>query len=598
MRRYRFFLLFLLTSTILSSLPAIGAVKAGASCPRAGKVAVKSGNEFRCVKKGKKLVWVKSSKEVAAPVPSVSLTPSPSPTPSPTPTPSIAPSASPTPSPTPNLSNPRLTGYTLQEFVLTLDIFVQSDAQGAFVEIQELKKDRSNTSTLKDSDGRVKISFSVPEFPEVDQYRVFLYTFNEDRQSQCCNSVNIDAGGPPRGDQPTRPKDGRKVSSYREPPVINSKPVSVLSPTTSFQDLAQCKLVDGDPQLTNMTVGFPVPAGRVDFTKKAVIQILPVSFPDVPSSSNPLDDYKEGIGTMKKFWETQSYVGTSIEVRSPTKYKQLPNPVLSYELNSDLNGFQGQKYASFIRYVIGQYESEIDFTGTSTVVVVVPTSVTRQQIGTWVVDTQNTFVTNEGNIYNYMITGNGDSKTQDSAWVHEYGHALGLTDMRFVDPITPTIQRPEGLGVFDIMGSGNAAPETLVWSRFLINVLAPGQVVCITSNGTSTHWLRPLPQRDTGLKGIIIPTGLYTALVVESRRSYGFDSYLSTRDEGALVYRVDTRIPYKRSPMQIIQPSRSQDKEWYTDSALRLNEFVVADGWKITVIERGEFGDVVRVERA
>jgi len=98
LRRYRFFLLFLFVSTILSTLPAIGAVKAGATCPRAGKVAVKSGNEFRCVKKGKKLVWVKRSNVVATPAPSVSQAPSLSPTPSPTPTPSITPT--PTLSPT------------------------------------------------------------------------------------------------------------------------------------------------------------------------------------------------------------------------------------------------------------------------------------------------------------------------------------------------------------------------------------------------------------------------------------------------------------------------------------------------------------------
>ncbi|MFM7890180.1 MAG: hypothetical protein ACKO8S_05785 [Actinomycetota bacterium] len=93
-----------MTSTILSSLPAIGAVKAGATCPRAGKVAVKSGNEFRCVKKGKKLVWVKSSKGVAAPAPSASPTPSLSPSPSPTPTPSSPESVAPTPMATPTVT--------------------------------------------------------------------------------------------------------------------------------------------------------------------------------------------------------------------------------------------------------------------------------------------------------------------------------------------------------------------------------------------------------------------------------------------------------------------------------------------------------------
>lgn len=592
-------LLIALISISLIAIPAVqtnAAVKEGASCIRAGQVKKSKGSSFVCTKKGKKLTWkqLKSTKESQY-APSA---PSPTPTPAPTPKPTPTPSPTPTTSPTPILSIPRLTGYAIRGTTLTIDLYVQADVEGAFVEIRELLKDRSNTATIKDSEGRVKISFAVTEFPEQDQYRVFLYSFNGERQSQCCNSITIDAWGPPRGDQPTRPKDGSKVSSYREPPLITSKPTSALSPIDQFSDLSKCRLPDGDPQLTNMTVGFPVPSGRVDFTKKAIVQILPVSFPDVPSSSNPLEDYKEGISNMKKFWETQSFVGSSIEVRSPTKYKQLPNPVLSYELNSDLNGFQGQKYAAFIRYVIGQYESEIDFSGTSTVVVVVPTTVTRQQIGTWVVDTQNTFITNEGNIYNYMITGNGDSKTQDSAWVHEYGHALGLTDMRFVDPVTPTIQRPEGLGIFDIMGSGNAAPETLLWSRFLINILAPGQVACIAASGTSTHWLRPLPQQTKEMKGIIIPTGSFTALVIESRRSYGFDSYLAKRDEGALVYRIDTRVPYRRSPAQIIAPVRSQDKEWYTDSTLRLGEYVIADGWKITVIERGDFGDVVRVEKA
>jgi hypothetical protein len=196
-----------------------------------------------------------------------------------------------------------------------------------------------------------------------------------------------------------------------------------------------------------------------------------------------------------------------------------------------------------------------------------------------------------------MLTGTGDKKNSSSMWVHEFGHALGLTDMRFVESTISTIQRPEGLGVFDIMGSGSAAPEILLWSRFLIDILAPNQVLCISQPGTSSHWIRPLAQRDTGLKGLIIPTGIYTAIAIESRRSYGYDSFLSPRDQGVLVYTVDTRIPYKRSPMQIIAPSRSTDREWYTDSALKAGESVSTQGWKISVVESGDFGDVVKVEK-
>ena len=96
---------------------------------------------------------------------------------------------------------------------------------------------------------------------------------------------------------------------------------------------------------------------------------------------------------------------------------------------------------------------------------------------------------------------------------------------------------------------------------------------------------------------MIIPTGTYTAITIESRRSYGWDSFLSPKDQGVLVYTVDTRVPYKRSPMQIITTARSVDREWYTDSALKEGETVTTNGWKITVVESGDFGDVVKVEK-
>ena len=402
---------------------------------------------------------------------------------------------------------------------------------------------------------------------------------------------------PPKGNEPTLPRGSGDLNLYVKPPTVTGSPIAQLTSSSSFEDLTSCRLPDGDPLLTNMTVGFPIPKGRVDFSKKTVVQILPVSFTDLTTDTNPGVDYQNGIQTLKSFWENQSFVGTEIEMRTPTQYKQLPNTVLSYQLSSGLFGFESKKYSDFVRFVIGQYDSEINFSDVATVVVVLPLSTTNAQVGTWVVDTQNTFTTNEGSIFNYMLTGSGDRKNETSMWVHEYGHALGLTDMRFVDLVNSTIQRPEGLGVFDIMGSGSPAPETLLWSRFLLNILAPKQVLCISQPGTSTHWLRPIVQRDRELKGLIIPTGTFTAIAIESRRSYGFDSFLSPKDQGVLVYTIDTRLPYKRSPMQLIPPARSTDREWYTDSALRLNETVTTNGWKVTVIETGDFGDVVKIEK-
>jgi M6 family metalloprotease-like protein len=555
----------LLIFALIAPINASAAVKAGAKCKKAGQTSTYAGKKFTCIKSGKKLVWNKGvaitkPKPVALPTP----TPTLEPTPTPTPTPTLEPTPTPTPTPT-----------------KIIDPTKPVQGQACV---------RNSGDVVGYNDQKILVVLMCNQFDD-------RYFPRPGGRAVDQETGKILPPTPPKGDEPTKRGDGSDLNPYITPPVVSSKPLTELSNSTQFVNLTSCRLPDGDPQLTNMTIGFPLPQGRVDFTKKAIIQILPVSFSDVISNSNPLVDYDHSISSMKSFWESQSFVGTQIEVRSPTTYKQLPNPVLSYELSSSLFGFQSDKYTAFVRNVISQYESEINFSGVSTVVIVVPLQTKFEQIGTWVVNTQTTLVTNEATIYNYMLTGSGNRKNEASMWVHEYGHALGLTDMRFVDSVNSTIQRPEGLGVFDIMGSGQAAPEILLWSRFLLNVLAPGQVLCITQPGTSTHWIRPIEQREPDLKGLIIPTGTYTAIAIESRRSYGYDSFLSPRDQGVLVYTVDTRIPYKRSPMQIITTSRTTDREWYTDAALKLNESVTTNGWKITIVESGDFGDVVKVEK-
>jgi hypothetical protein len=86
---------------VSSPLQASAAVKAGATCTKAGTTSTVKGIKYTCVKSGKKLVWNKGVKVVVAatPTPTPTVTATPIPTPSPTPT--VTPTATPTPSPTP-----------------------------------------------------------------------------------------------------------------------------------------------------------------------------------------------------------------------------------------------------------------------------------------------------------------------------------------------------------------------------------------------------------------------------------------------------------------------------------------------------------------
>ena len=90
---------------LLSLFPLISAeaaVTAGASCKTSGQIVVVKGAQFKCIKKGKKLIWSKFSvRTTATPKPSPSPSASPTPSASPSPTPTASPSPTPTASPSP-----------------------------------------------------------------------------------------------------------------------------------------------------------------------------------------------------------------------------------------------------------------------------------------------------------------------------------------------------------------------------------------------------------------------------------------------------------------------------------------------------------------
>jgi hypothetical protein len=88
------------------------------------------------------------------------------------------------------------------------------------------------------------------------------------------------------------------------------------------------------------------------------------------------------------------------------------------------------------------------------------------------------------------------------------------------------------------------------------------------------------------VKGLIIPLSTTEAIIVESRRAIGFDIKLSSRLDlvGAVVYTLDSKVPYRRTPVKVIE-------------VLKQGSSAVVNGYKISVIESGQFGDVIQVER-
>ena len=96
----------------------------------------------------------------------------------------------------------------------------------------------------------------------------------------------------------------------------------------------------------------------------------------------------------------------------------------------------------------------------------------------------------------------------------------------------------------------------------------------------------PVASDSQGVKGLVIPLSSTEAIIVESRRAIGFDTKLASRLDlvGAVVYTLDSKVPYRRTPVKVAQ-------------VLQLGSSVVVNGFKFSVIESGQFGDVIQVER-
>ena len=197
------------------------------------------------------------------------------------------------------------------------------------------------------------------------------------------------------------------------------------------------------------------------------------------------------------------------------------------------------------------------------------------------VHTQGSYSTGEGTIFNLIVAG-GDYANADT-YIHEFGHALGLTDIRDTQDVGN--QKSDGM-YYDIMNNPRY-PELLVWHRFLLGFLEDQQIHCITSPEPSTHLLEPIAANTRGVKGLIVPISNTEAIVVESRRSIGFDTALSNRNDlvGVVAYTLDTKIPYRRSPVRV-------------EKVLKNNEGVTLGPFTISVIETGSNGDVVRIEKS
>jgi len=602
----RIALVFAVVASLLTGTVATAAVKAGATCSKAGSTSIAGGKKFTCIKSGKKLVW---DKGVAVKKPTVVVPELPKPEPSPSVNASTEGAKEQDVSKLlENLNQPKFVGSNSNNQILTVQFNVEANALGGYVEIPEIKVGFKESKQEKDDKGLVTIKIAIPPDRGTVKVNVHLFAFSKTAKSGCCTGFQTEISSPYVKLQPKMQPIGN-VITWKQPINVESQAKTSITPVNQLASINECKIQDAaangvtlsNPQ-KHFVSGFGLYKERAPLTRSPIIQFVTVDFPDLQGKRPPAEDLKPVTDFLGKYWKSQTTNGTELDFRIPKSFIRMPKNVTEYELNVDFFSGKWTNTTSFnyVREAIKVADPQIDFSNVDVLVVAVPSEVTRKQIAAFVAESSEAalgqgFATDEKWIYNSLIMA-GPSGPPDFEllnWAHELGHNFGLTDIRNTTNVAAQVSND--LGIYDLMNSMQA-PELLAWNRFIIGVLNDDQVRCVTSGSTS-HLIKPVEMDTKEPKLIVIPTGKYTGIAIESRRAIGFDAMLGSLSEGVLVYQIDTTIPYNLSPMKLVPRVGSTDNEWRRDAALQLNDSLTVQGWKISVIESGNWGDVVKVEK-
>lgn len=528
-------------SLILGNVVSVSAAMpvAGKSCPKLGAKQVYKGKTFTCIKSGKKLMWNKGVVVVAAPQPSVKPSPTPSPTPSASASPTSSASPTPTPSPTPTVEP------------ITAD------------------------------------NFAFRDWCDPDPFVPSMWKKFQDfeiAQNSC----------PP----PYR---------YLVKELPNTVPSTAITNSQSLSPISECR---NDSTRSWTQEGMLGPKAK----KQTVIQVVPFYMNDGVPTTTPKEDWKDALDFAVDAISKMSNGSVNLKINIPDSYIYVNGDLKSYGLSNKV-GHGDPAFASkrweLIEKVLPIADPYIDFSDVDMAWFLAPSNVKRTVLSNQIAHSRviktaekslsihtSTYISSPISDF----TSDGFPIREPFGFVHELMHIFDALDDHYGDG-------KENLGTGNWGNMSGAMLDFLAWDKWSLGWITDSQVRCAPRFTTSLHWIKPSTIKGSSEKLLMIPISKTKSIAVESIRNSGFNLKLPTNMLGSLVYTIDTAILDDRNRhgegLNVLCPSNrnclipgiNSQRFKLAGAALKTGDFVEVSGYKISVVESGDFGDVIKVER-
>lgn len=350
---------------------------------------------------------------------------------------------------------------------------------------------------------------------------------------------------------------------------------SAITPATELTSLNVCKTKDLSTRSSGNN-GFPRPQGVISGAVTPKILFIPLNFPDVPSFSDAdLIRVQETLKEVQEFYKKTSYglVRIEYQILEKSKWPTMDKSAESYGL---INPRPQQNNTEALKEILTKVDPSINFDIYDGVTI---ETVRHPGGGVGQAFIGQIFPTRNGSAKGVSLeTAMAAGSFQTLA--HELGHTLfGLEDLYvFLNEQRPSVSGgPIPAGSWDMMS--NSSREFFGWSKFLNGWLEDQQVRCLSNQVNSVHYLESLEIPSPAPKLILINLQEGVTISVEVRQLDGSAS------RGVLVYKIDSRINHGDGPIT------AQSDLLYEGKSLLI------DGWRVTALEEGTEGMLIKVEK-